>query len=152
MDQHRANAVIQKRLTDIGGMGHCRAEDDGLATVGLLPPVPYHFLIDRRRVEDRCYCRHVKIGRSLADRFQLVLLAEIDDEGARPHQMPGGDQFTQGDLIGHIGKHRPQSRAIAAIRGRRNAENADIRIAIANGIDDAPVGRRGSMVTLIDHQ
>ncbi len=58
---------------------------------------------------------HVEVGGGAADLSELVLHADVDDEGAGLDQMTGGDQLADPDLVGDVGEHLAQALAVTAI-------------------------------------
>ena len=65
---------------------------------------------DRRAVHDRADLGHVEVvGGALAPCASCVLDADVDDEGARRHQVAGGDQLADPDLVGDVGEDLAQA-------------------------------------------
>ncbi len=107
---------------------------------------------DRRPVHDRVDLGHVEIVGRAAHLGELVLDADIDDEGARRHEMAGGDQFADPDLIGDVGEHRAQTALVAPVGRRGDAIDPAHGIALERGVDDAPIAVGCRVMRLVDHQ
>ena len=146
------NAGRVEGLGDIGGMRDGRAEHDGRAVDGLLPPMADHLLGDRRAVHDLGDLGHVEVRGGLAHRTQLVLHADVDDEGARRHEMARGDQLAQPDLVADIVEDLAQALAVAPVRRCGDAEDPAVGIGFPGAIDDPAIAVGDRMMRLIDHQ
>jgi site-specific DNA recombinase len=100
-------------------MGDGRAEHDRLAVAGLLTPMTDHGIGDGSLVENRLDFRHIEVSGRAPDPRQLLLGADIDDKGAWRHEVAGGDQLAEGDLIRDVAEDLPQSLAVTAGTGER---------------------------------
>lgn len=107
MYDHGGYAGILKGLAHTFGMGDGRAEHDRLAVAGLLTPMTDHGIGDGRLVENRLDFRHVEVSGSAPDPRQLLLGADVDDKGAWRHEVAGGDQLAEGDLIRDVAEDLP---------------------------------------------
>ena len=149
---HGRHTGILKGLAHALGVGDGRTEHDRLALAGLLPPMTDHGIGDRRLVQNRLDFRHVEVSGRAPNPRQLLLGADIDDEGAWRHEVAGGDQFAEGDLIRDVAENLPQSLAVTAGRCRRHPEDLSVRVLVQHPVDHTAVRRRGSVMRLIDHQ
>ena len=148
----RADAVGAEGAGDILGVVDGGAEHDGLPVAGLLAPVPDHLIGHRRLVHDRVDLAHVEVGGGATDRLELVLDADVDDEGPGLHQMPRGNQLADPDLVGDVGEHFAQTLAVTAIGRCGDTEDANHRIALQRPVDDSPIAVGDGVMRLVDHQ
>ena len=151
-DERGRDARLAERLRHMLGMGDGRAEDDGLSIARLFLPMADHLVGDRRAVHDLRHLGHVVIRHGLADRAQLVLHAHVDDEGPRRHEVAGGDQLAQPDLVGDVVEDLAQALPVAPVGRRRDAEDPGLRIGVAHPVDDAAVALGHSVMRLVDDQ
>ena len=109
-----------------------------------------HRLGDRALVHDLVDRLHVEIVDGPAYLPERLLGTDVDDEGTRPHQVAGTDQLAEQDLVGNVGEHRPQALAVTPVRGRGDAVDADVRVALARPVYDPPVALGGGVMGLVD--
>ena len=133
-------------------MFHRGAEHHGLTVAGFGLPVADHRLVDRHGVHHPRHLGHVEVIARAANLGQILLDADIDDEGPGRHQMAGGNQFTDTDLIGHVGEDRPQTLAVAPIGRRRDAVDPAHGVAMKGLVDDPAVAVGRRVMGFIDDQ
>ena len=152
MDDGRRDVCVIERRGNVLGMSDGGAEDDRGPIAGFLLPMPDHLVGDRGAVHDACHLCHVEIRQCLAHRAQFVLHSDVDDKGARRHEMAGGDQFTQPDLVTYVVEDLTQALAVAAVRRRGDAEDPAVGIGAACPVDDPAIAVSHCMVRFVDHQ
>jgi len=111
-----------------------------------------HGIGDGRLVENRLDLRHIEVRGGATDPRQLLLGADINDKSAWRHEVAGGDQLAEGDLIRDVAEDLPQTLAVTAGRCRRHPENLGARVLVQHPVDDAAVRGRGCVMRFIDHQ
>ena len=129
-----------------------RAEDDSLAIACLFFPVRDDGICHRRLVHDRVHLAHIKVGRHTTHLLKRILHADINDKGAGLHEMPGGDQLGNPDLIGDIVEDLAQTLSVAAIGCGGNTKNLCRWVTLQRLIDDAPVAVGDRVMCLIDDE
>ena len=149
-DHAGIDARRDEGVAHVARMFDGRTENHGLAVRCLFTPVLDHRFGDRPLVHDRVDRAHVEIGGGLANLLERRLGADVDDEGARPHQVARADQLAEHDLVGDIGEHRPQTLPIATVGRCGDAVDPGFGVALAGPVDDPPVGIGGGVVGLVD--
>ena len=137
---------------DILGMRDGGTESDGLAVPGFFLPVLDHGIGHRDGVHYPGHFIHVEIIAAAPDIAQFILHTDINDEGSRCHEMAGGDQFTEPDLIRHIGEYLPQPDLVATIGRGGHAIDAAIGVLFPRAVNDAPIALRDGVMGFINHQ
>ena len=112
----------------------------------------HHGISDRHRVHDAGDLAHVEIVAVATHSPELILDADIDDEGAGRHEMAGGDQFAEPDLVRDVREHLAQPDLVAAVRRGGDAVDPAVGVAIQGAIDDAAIAVRDGVMRLVDHQ